>query len=103
MFHTGVFKDLYRQIIENPSVEICFNDFKKGIQVRVTGSLDIIEDKKLKDEILNSPSRGFLRKWVENGDMNDYYNDLAVFNLKNGKAVTWSMEENFSEKKIIEL
>lgn len=103
IFHTGIFKDLYNQILKNPKTEICFNDFKSGVQVRVFGELELINDKGLKDEILQSPSRAFLREWVKNGDMKDYYNELAVFNLKNGRAVTWIMKNNFSKKKIIEL
>lgn len=103
MFHTGTFKDLYEQIVENPKVEICFNDFKLGVQVRVFGILETVESKDIKDEILNSPSRTFLRKWVKDGSMSDFYTELAVFNLKNGKAVTWTMKENFNAKNIIEL
>lgn len=103
MFHTGTFKDLYEQIVKNPKVELCFNDFKSGVQVRVSGVLEAVESKEIKDEILNSPSRGFLREWVEDGSMSDFYKELAVFNLKNCKAVTWTMKENFADKKIIEL
>ena len=103
MFHTGTFKDLYEQIVKNPKVELCFNDFKSGVQVRVSGVLEAVESKEIKDEILNSPSRGFLREWVEDGSMSDFYKELAVFNLKNCKVVTWTMKENFADKKIIEL
>lgn len=103
MFHTGTFKDLYEQIVKNPKVELCFNDFKSGVQVRVSGVLKEVESKDIKDEILNSPSRGFLREWVKDGSMSDFYKELAVFNLKDGKAVTWTMKENFTDKKVIKL
>ena len=103
MFHTGTFKDLYEQIVKNPKVELCFNDFKSGVQVRVFGVLKEVESKDIKDEILNSPSRGFLREWVKDGYMSDFYKELAVFNLKDGKAVTWTMKENFTDKKVIKL
>ena len=103
MFHTGTFKDLYEQIVKNPKVELCFNDFKSGVQVRVSGVLKEVESKDIKDEILNSPSRGFLREWVKDGSMSDFYKELAVFNLKDGKAITWTMKENFTDKKVIKL
>ena len=43
MFHTGTFKDLYEQIVKNPKVELCFNDFKSGVQVRVFGVLKEVD------------------------------------------------------------
>ena len=94
---------MYEQIVKNPKVELCFNDFRSGVQVRVSGVLEAVEGKEIKDEILNSPSRGFLRKLVEDGSMSDFYKELAVFNLKDGKAITWTMKENFNDKKIIKL
>jgi len=44
IFHTGTMKDVFKQIMENPRVELCFNDFKKGIQLRVSGELELVED-----------------------------------------------------------
>ena len=40
--------------------ELCFNDTQKGIQIRVTGVLEIVQDTALKDEICAYPSRQFL-------------------------------------------
>ena len=57
VFHTGDFKDVYRQIIANPNVQMCFNDAKTGIQVRVRGFLEEVMDRDFKDEIINHPTR----------------------------------------------
>lgn len=103
IFHTGTMKDVYKQIVKNRKVELCFNDFKKGVQLRVSGVLEIVDDLNLKDEITAHPSRLFLKGWKESGAMPDFYNDLAVFRLRNGVANTWTMERNFAPKENINL
>jgi pyridoxamine 5'-phosphate oxidase len=103
VFHTGTFKDVYKQIQNNPRVELCFNDFKKGIQLRVSGNLTELTDHALKDEIARHPSRGFLRQWKEEGKMEDFYNKLAVFQLQPDSATVWSMDRNFSGKEELAL
>lgn len=96
VFHTGTFKDVYKQIKQNPIVELCFNDFKKGIQLRVSGNLSELTDTAIKDEISSHPSRAFLRHWRDEGKMDDFYHELAVFQLRPSSATVWSMERNFS-------
>lgn len=103
IFHTGTMKDVYKQIVNNKKVELCFNDFKEGIQVRVAGDLEIVNDNDLKDEICQHPSRSFLKPWRESGELEDFYNTFAVFILKNGIASTWTMENNFAPKEEIKL
>jgi len=103
IFHTGSMKDLYKQIKENPNAELCFNDFKNNIQVRVAGKLEEIEDIRLKDEISAHPSRTFLKPWRESGQLSDFYSTFKVFQLKNGKAIIWTMDTNFAPKNIIDL
>ena len=49
IFHTASSKDVYEQIQKNPKAELCFNG--QGIQVRVTGVLEEVEDEELKKEI----------------------------------------------------
>ena len=94
MFHSGTMKDVYKQITVDPKVELCFNDFKSGIQVRVSGELEIVEDNNLKDEISEHPSRVFLKPWKESLELLDFYKTFAVFRLKNGTATSWTMENN---------
>lgn len=103
IFHTGSFKDLYRQIVKNPAAEMCFNDFKAGLQIRVRGKLEEITDNAFKDRIAETPGREFLKKVRESGGLSDFYNDLHVFCLKNGTAQTWTMETNVAPKELIRL
>lgn len=97
IFHTASTKDVYRQIKENPKVELCFQG--QGIQIRVSGTLENVKDENLKNEIFNHPTRKFLQSWKEQG----IDGLLQILRLKNGIAVTWSMETNFDEKKPIQL
>ena len=103
IFHTGIFKDLYKQISKNQNVELCFNDFALGIQVRVEGSVEIVDDENLKDEISNHPSRKFLDPWKETLELKDFYESFVVLKMTSAKATTWTMQSNFLPKEYIEL
>lgn len=99
IFHTGVMKDVHRQMIANPAVELCFNDWQAQQQLRVRGTARLVEDPALKDEIVNSPGREFLKPWVEKMGLKV----LSVFRVENCRAHRWSMETNFAPKNFIEL
>ena len=101
VFHTAEFKDLYKQIKENPKAEFCFNC--KNEMIRVTGDLEIIDDMDFKKEIVAHPSRGFLKSWLENDVMPDFWNNLKIIRMTHGKATVWSMEKNFEPKEYIQL
>jgi pyridoxamine 5'-phosphate oxidase len=97
VFHTGNTKDLYKQLSKNPRVEFCFNDFQKGVQVRVSGSVEKVEDMALKQEIV--AKREFLKPWVEKAG----YDMMAVYRLSKGRATIWTMQTNFDPKTYIDL
>ena len=101
IFHTGVFKDLYRQLIANPHAELCFNDPKSGVQIRVSGTMQPINDKALKDEIVAHPSRAFLREWCESDPA--FYDHFIVFSMTDGVATSWTMATNNAPKEYFNL
>ena len=103
VFHTGSFKDVYKQIIANPNVQMCFNDTTKGIQVRVRGILEEVMDTDLKDEISNHPTRKFLKALRENSPIDEFYDSIRVFRMKNGIANVWTFNTNFEPKVDIQL
>lgn len=103
VFHTGTMKDLYSQISKNPKAELCFNDLQNGVQVRVSGTLEDIDDKAVKDEVAAHPTREFIRKWQAAGIFKDFYKEFKVYRLKHGRAVVWTMATNFAPKEYIEL
>ena len=99
IFNTGKIKDLYRQLTENPNVEMSFTNgiFENLIQIRVTGTVEPLEDLNLKKEIVQK--RDFLKPWVEQVG----YDSLAVYRLQKGKATVWTMATNTVPKEYIEL
>lgn len=99
VFHTGPIKEVHHQLLANPSVEMCFNDFKENIQVRVRGEARLVPDQALKQEIVNAPGREFLRPWVEKSG----YDMLSVFRIINCRASVWTMATNFDKKSYVEL
>ncbi len=103
VFHTGVDKDMYRQIEANPKVELCFNDLKSNIQLRVSGTLEQVKDPAYKDEVYSHPTRAFLRAWRAAGRLKDLHNDMIVYRLARGTAVAWTMQTNFARKEKVAL
>jgi uncharacterized pyridoxamine 5'-phosphate oxidase family protein len=101
LFHTAVKKDVYKQMCINNKVELCFSC--NGTQIRISGELEQLDDNTLKDEIVEHPTRGFLKAWKENGAFKNFYEDIAVFRLKNGVAFPWTTDKNFAPKEFVQL
>lgn len=99
LFHTGEMKDLRRQLCANPGVELCFIAQKSFTQLRVRGKALLDESRDLKEEIVNSPGREFLKPWVEAQG----YDMLKVYRIAKAQATTWSMAENFAPKYFVQL
>lgn len=89
IFHTGTFKSLYKQILANPAVELCFNSFKTGEQVRVKGELVDITSPELMDEVYQHPTRGFLRAMGE-----EIKGCVAIYRVDKAEINYWTMEKN---------
>jgi pyridoxamine 5'-phosphate oxidase len=96
IIETGTMKDLYKQLSRNPNVELCFNNYEDGIQVRVSGAVEAVDDVKLKDEII--AQRPFLKQRVAEGG----YEAMAVYRLK-GVAHVWTSATNLAPKTYIQL
>lgn len=97
IFHTASTKDVFAQIQKNPKAEMCFQG--RDVQLRVTGTLELVEDEALREEIFNHPTRKFLQAWKEQG----IDGMLQVFRMRYGSAVTWTMESNFDKKNPVSL
>jgi pyridoxamine 5'-phosphate oxidase len=97
VFQTSTPKDLYKQLSANPNVELCFHDAKQGIQVRVSGTVEPVDDIELKQEII--AERPFLKPLVER----DGYGAIVLYSLKRGVAHVWTPKTNFAPKTYIQL
>lgn len=97
IFNTGENKDVHKQLSGNENVEMCFYNTQQGRQIRVSGSVEEIEDLALKKQIVKDYP--FLKEWVDR----EGYEVLVVYCLKNGKATVWTMELNFKPKEYVQL
>ena len=77
IFHTANTKDLYKQLMKNPNVEICFNS--PDTQLRVTGVAHVDDDPKLREEIFAHPTRKFLQAWKDMG-IDNFWNNMDYAN-----------------------
>ena len=96
VFHTGKMRELFSQLMKNDNAELCFN--ADGVQIRISGKLELVEDNALKDEIANHPSRAFLNSWKNAVTINEFHEQFAVFRLRKGKITLWTMERNLEPK-----
>ena len=57
LFQISSIKDVYKQLVKNPKVELCYNDKTSGAQIRVSGTAEFLEGQAVKEEVLkNRPS-----------------------------------------------
>ena len=94
IFHIGATRDVYRQIKENPNAELCFIDNAQMRQVRVSGTLEIVNDTDFKDMIAEHPSRGFVKDMRDSMKRQDFYDSFIVLKMQGGKANIWTYENN---------
>lgn len=97
IFCTGRDKAACKQIQSNPAVELCFYNEKAGRQVRIEGTVEMLDDLELKKKVVEAFP--FLKSWVESAG----YEVMVICRLQNAKATTWTMETNFEPKEYIQL
>jgi pyridoxamine 5'-phosphate oxidase len=78
VFSTQSDKDVYKQLVANPEIEVCY--FAEGTTVRVSGRVQQVTDMALRKAILEK--RPFLKPGLDKQGW-DY---IGVFILKSGKA-----------------
>jgi len=97
IFCTGRDKDVNKQLSANPAVEFCFYNAEQGRQVRIEGTVKMLDDLELKKQVVEAFS--FLKPWVESQG----YEVMICYRLQNTRAITWTMETNFDPKQYIQL
>jgi pyridoxamine 5'-phosphate oxidase len=85
-FYTAKIKEVFKQLSQNPSVEICIYDEKAQVQVRLRGRMEQVEDIRIKKEIM--AARPFVKGQRTEEEA---LKGMAVFKLKKGKAALWTM------------
>ncbi|MFC1945917.1 pyridoxamine 5'-phosphate oxidase family protein [Chloroflexota bacterium] len=96
IIQTWTLKDVHQQILNNPEVELCFTDLKAGIQVRISGKAEIIEDLAIKQEVVED--HPFIKPTVEEKG----YDVVALYRVR-GKATVWTKATNFEPKTYVDI
>ncbi len=95
-FQVWKLKDVHKQLMKNPEVELCFNS--PSAQVRISGRMELVEDMALKQECVEK--RPFVKSIIESKGGWDI---VAMYRMKHGKAVVWTRETNFDPKVYIDI
>ncbi len=97
IFTTGENKDVHAQLQRNPQAELCFYGAEAGKQIRISGTVEVLEDLELKKQVVRD--RPFLKEWVDR----EGYEVLVVYRIEDAVATPWTMETTFKPKEFINL
>ncbi len=89
IFNTRKSKNLHKQLMSNPSVEMCFYNEKDSIQVRIRGKVQLVQDSKFKAEAVRKLPA------AESIILNEGPDGLAVYRFTEGRARVWKMEGEY--------
>jgi uncharacterized pyridoxamine 5'-phosphate oxidase family protein len=97
LFQISSIKDVYKQLVKNPKVELCYSDKASGAQIRVSGTAEFLEGQAVKEEVLKN--RPFLKSLVAaHGD-----DVIKVFRVAGAVASVWTMATNLAPKEYVTL
>lgn len=93
-FHTGTPKRVYRQLMKNPKVELCFYAPGDGAgkMMRVTGKAEFLTDTALEERLFKD--RPWVADLLKAGPAGG---KLAIFRIGHGEAYFWTMADNMRE------
>lgn len=97
-YHTGTQKRLYKQLCDNPKVELGFyragEDMSTLQMVRVTGMMEAVEDTELEEKLFAD------RPWLNAIRQAFPGERVVIFRLAHGEAQYWNMAVNGREKEV---
>jgi uncharacterized pyridoxamine 5'-phosphate oxidase family protein len=85
VYYTQSVKDVYKQMVKCPDIEVCY--YANNIMLRVAGTVQWLDDMTLKQDLVEK--RPFLKPQIEKNGW-DY---LKPFTLKNAKATVLDMKK----------
>jgi pyridoxamine 5'-phosphate oxidase len=96
-FQIGAAKDVYAQLLKNPTVEFAFYHpgDNAGTVLRISGKIEFLSDPALKQRVLED--RPFLKQFGLTVD----HPGLIIFRIAQGEAHFWNMASNMKPKEII--
>jgi len=98
VFHTSSAKDLSVQLIKGAAVEYCVFDQKAGVQIRVRGNIERLDDPEIVHALI--ADRPFLARALETAGSSS---SLVVARIASPRATWWTMERNLDAKEFVTL
>jgi pyridoxamine 5'-phosphate oxidase len=95
LFHTGNFKTLYAELKARPGVEASFMVQESYTQIRVRGRAVELDDRGLRDRIVATPGREFLKPVITAKGLES----IRVFRIEGCRAVLWTIASNLAYPK----
>ncbi len=88
-FTTAATKGVWKQISENPRVELCYltPDFSR--MLRITGEIEEVDDREKKRKLIEE--RDYLKRFSAGDPV------FKLLRLKSGKARFWTIADNMKE------
>lgn len=97
-FHTASCKQLAKQIVDNPKVEIAFYKPSENpmemMAVRVSGKVEILNTKEYEQRLYKE------RPWLNDIGNAPEGTELVVFRVSNGEAFLWDLSKTMYEDNI---
>jgi pyridoxamine 5'-phosphate oxidase len=89
-FTTGAPKNVYRQLVKNPKVELCYLTPGFGIMLRIAGTIEIVDDLTKKQKLIEEKS--YLKDFTADSP------EFILLRLPHGTARFWTITDNMREK-----
>ena len=90
-----ILKDVHKQLCDNQNIELCF--LKEGVQIRINGTVEFVDDTKFRDEVIAKRPR--LNEIIEK-----HGNEvITLYRLRHGLATVWTHETDLDPKTYVEL
>lgn len=84
-FNTNKDKSLHRQLMNNPSVELCFYDGEET-QLRIRGKVQLIEDRQCKEQMFRKNPE--MEPFIMQGN-------IAIYRLTEAKVKIWNIDSDY--------
>ena len=90
-------KDIYKQLIAKPTVEVCFVSIKSNAmkQMRVTGTVEFIDDIEMKKKLLDA------RPFLKQAGLTPENSGLILFKIIKCTAHFWTFATGNQPKKFV--
>jgi len=91
-FTTGAPKEVYKQLVKNPKVELCYLTQGFGIMLRIAGTVEFVDDREKKQKLIEEKS--YLKDFTADSL------EFILLRLPHGTARFWTITDNMREKEM---